>query len=117
MVRGHVACLWIDRFEETDSVQRFNEATNIYSIRGEYVQPIGWKVLDRAGNAGGYIGYSGFFGANRDALGFDAVAEVGARVELRITAERPNADRVRLVAAWLFGSGVHGWTVGLSVRY
>jgi len=116
-VRGHVARSWISSFDETDSVQHFNEATNIFSVRAEYLQPTDWRVMDRNLNAVGYVGYAGFFGANRDTLGFNAVAEVGAGVEWPLAVERPNAERLRLAGAYLFGSGVWGWTVGVRLQY
>jgi hypothetical protein len=64
-----------------------------------------------------YGSYAGFFGPNRDVLGFDAVAEVGGGLELPVTADAPKAERVRLQAAYLFGSGVRGWTLGLGMQY
>jgi len=64
-----------------------------------------------------YGSYGGFFGANRDVLGFDAVAEVGCGLELPMAPNEPKAERVRLQAAYLFGSGVRGWTIGLGIQY
>jgi hypothetical protein len=116
-VRGHVARSWIASFDETDPVQRFREATNIYSVRVEYVQPTAWKAFERPVSWVAYGGYAGFFGANRGVLGFDGVAEVGGGLELPITPDAPRAERLRLQAAYLVGSGVHGWTVGLGMQY
>jgi hypothetical protein len=116
-VRGHVARSWIASFDETDPVQRFREATNIYSVRGEYVHPTAWKAFERRMSWVAYGSYAGFFGANRDVLGFDAVAEVGGGLELPLVADAPKAERVRLQAAYLFGSGVRGWTLGLGIEY
>jgi hypothetical protein len=116
-VRGHVARSWIASFDETDPVQRFREATNIYSIRVEYLHPTEWKAFERRMSWVTYGSYAGFFGANRDMLGFDAVAEVGGGLELPITPDAPKAERVRFQAAYLFGSGVRGWTLGLGMQY
>ena len=116
-VRGHVARSWIASFDETDPSQRFREATNIYSVRAEYVHPTEWKALERRLSWVAYGSYAGFFGANRDVLGFDAVAEVGVGLELPITPEAPKAERVRFQAAYLFGDGVRGWTLGLGLQY
>ena len=55
-----------------------------------------------------YGGYAGFFGADRDVPGFDAVAEVGGGLKLPITPDAPKAERVRFQAAYLLGSGVLG---------
>jgi hypothetical protein len=116
-VRGHVARSWIASFDETDPVQRFREATNIYSVGVEFVQPTAWKAFERRMSWVAYGSYAGFFGANRDVLGFDAVAEVGGGLELPIQPEAPNAERVRFQAAYLFGSDVRGWTLGLGMQY
>lgn len=116
-VRGHVARSWIASFDETDPVQRFREATNIYSVRGEYLHPTEWKAFERRMSWLAYGSYAGFFGANRGVLGFDAVAEVGVGLELPVTPEAPKAERVRVQAAYLFGSGVRGWTLGLGLQY
>jgi hypothetical protein len=116
-VRGHVARSWIGSFDEADPVLHFNETANVYSVRAEYVRPTARRLLDRPLNWVGYVGYAGFFGANRDALGFDSVAEVGGGLEVPIAADRLKAERLRLNAAYLFGSGVRGWTVGFSLQY
>jgi hypothetical protein len=116
-VRGHVARSWIGSFGETDPVQHFNEAANIYSLRAEYLQPTAWKLFDRALAGVAYAGYAGFFGANRDALGFDAVTEVGVGLELPIAADRSRAERARLAAAYLFGPGVEGWSIGVNLQF
>ncbi len=116
-VRGHVARSWISSFDETDPVQRFREATNLYSVRAEYVHPTEWKAFERRMSAVAYGSYAGFFGANRDVLGFDAVAEVGGGLELPLKPDAPKAERVRLQAAYLFGSGVRGWSLGLGMQY
>jgi hypothetical protein len=64
-----------------------------------------------------YGGYAGFFGANRDALGFTSVADVGAGIESRIAPEREKSERLRVSAGYLFGDHVSGWTIGSSVQY
>ena len=95
-VRGHVARWWIASFDETDPVQRFREATDVYSVRVEYVHPSDWKAFERRMSWVAYGSYAGFFGANRDVLGFDAVAEVVGGLELSITPDAPKAERVAL---------------------
>ncbi|MFO1414180.1 MAG: hypothetical protein U1F10_09815 [Burkholderiales bacterium] len=116
-VTGHVARSWIGSFDETDPVQHFNEAANIYSVRAEYVHPTSWRVVERPVDVVGYVGYAGFFGANRDVFGFTGVAEVGAGVQVPIAGDKPQSDRVRLSGSYLFGAGVRGWTVGVSLEY
>ena len=116
-IRGHVARSRIASFDETDPVQRFREATNNYSIRAEYARPTPWKAFERRVSWVAYGSYAGFFGANRDALGFDAVAEVGGGLELPVATGSSDPQRLRLSASYLFGSDVRGWSVGLGIEY
>jgi len=115
-VRGHVARSWISSFDETDPVQSFDETANIYSLRAEYAKPSDLHAFGRPLHWVVYGGYAGFFGANRDALGFDGVAEIGGGLELPLRADRAS-ERVRLAAGYLRGSNVSGWTIGLSLQY
>ena len=116
-VRANVARSWIASFDESDAAQSFNEAANVYAIRADYSRPAGLTVAARPLNWVVYGGYAGFFGANRDALGFSSVAEIGAGLELPISTDRPQSERARLAAGYLFGSDVRGWTVGVSIQY
>ena len=81
------------------------------------MQPTAWEAFDRNLSWVAYGSYAGFIGANRDVLGFDAVAETGGGLEPPITPAAPKAERVRLQATYLFGSGVRGWTVGPGLQY
>ena len=92
-------------------------AANICSIRADYAQPTSYRIGERAVSWVADGGYAGFFGANRDVLGFDAVAEVGGGIELPLYTDRPKSERLRLAAGYLFGPDVKGWTIGLSLRY
>jgi hypothetical protein len=95
-LRGHIARSWIRSFGESTTFQSFSEAANAYSIRADYAQPTSYRIADRALSWIAYGGYAGFFGANRDALGFDAVAEVGGGFELPLHTDRPLSDVVRV---------------------
>ncbi|MDM0014530.1 hypothetical protein QTH87_18960 [Variovorax sp. J22P168] len=116
-LRGHVARSWIGSFDATDRVQEFSEAVNIYSVRAEYTMSSGLRAWDRPLRWVAYGDYAGFFGANRDALGFDAVAELGGGVEWPLALGPGDLQRLRLSAGYLFGPGVRGWTLGLSLQY
>lgn len=61
-------------------------------------------------------GDAGFFGPNRDALGFKSVAELGAGVEVPLATGANASSRVRLGASYLFGPRVEGWSVTLGLR-
>jgi hypothetical protein len=116
-VVGRVGRTWIESFGETDPVQAFDEAANTYAIRGDFAKPSDLRVFDRTLTWVVYGGYAGFFGANRRALGFSSVADVGGGVELPIGADRANGERLRFSAGYLLGPDVHGWTAGVSVQY
>lgn len=116
-VRGHVARSWISTFGATDPLQEFNETANLYSVRAEYAKPGQWQAFGRPLGWVVYGSYAGFFGANRDALGFTTVAELGGGLELPISQERENPERLRLSAGYLFGPDVRGWSIGLSLQY
>jgi hypothetical protein len=73
-----------------------------------FQRPLDWVVL---------AGYAGFFGPNRDALGFTSVAEVGVGVEVPLSKNSEKPKRIRLSASYLFGNNVTGWTIGLGLRY
>jgi hypothetical protein len=45
------------------------------------------------------------------------VAEIGAGLELPVSTDRPQSERARLAAGFLFGPDVRGWTVGVSIQY
>lgn len=116
-VRGHVAWSWIGSFDESDSVIRFDETAGAYSVRAEYAAPTGARVLDRPLDWVVFTGYAGFFGPNRDALGFTSVAEVGAGLETPRSTTSTDGTRVRVGASYLFGPDVRGWSVSVGLRY
>jgi hypothetical protein len=89
----------------------------VYSIRAEYAAPTRMQLLERSLDWVAYGGYAGFFGDNRDALGFTSVAEVGGGMEAPLSASGKNSNRVRLGASYLFGPNVKGWTISLGLRY
>jgi len=95
--RGRVARSWISSFDEPDPVLAFNEAVNIYSISADYTRAAGWHPFDRQLSWVLRAGYFGFFGPNRDALGFDAVIEIGGGFEIPIAADAPEGRRLRLL--------------------
>jgi len=116
-LRAHVARSWIKSFDATDRVQEFSEAANIYSLRAEYARASGLRVFERPLDWIVYSGYAGFFGANKDVLGFDAVAEIGGGLEWPLAAESLQPRRLRVTAGYFGGHSVRGWNVGLNFVY
>jgi hypothetical protein len=116
-VGGHVSWSWISTFQASDPAIEFNETIGVYSIRADYAAPTGLTVFQRPLDWVVLASYAGFFGDNRQALGFTSVAEVGAGVEIPISKGSANPKRVRISASYLFGNDVTGWTVSLGFRY
>ena len=116
-IRGHVAWSWISTFEESDPVLKFHETAGVYSVQAERVASTGVQLFERPLGWVIYGGYAGFFGANRDALGFTSVAELGLGAEAPISTSAEKSQRVRLGVGYLFGSNVRGWTVSLGMKY
>ena len=46
-LRAHTAWTWVHSFDESDPVIRFRETAGTWSIRGDYVTPIGMAVAGR----------------------------------------------------------------------
>ena len=116
-VAGHVAWSWISSFNAQDPALEFNEATGVYSISADYAAPTGMKVFARPLDWLVLGRYAGFFGPNRDALGFTSVTETGVGVELPLSSSAEKSKRIRISASYLFGSNVTGWTLGVGLRY
>ena len=115
-LRAHTAWTWVHSFDESDPVIRFRETAGTWSIRGDYVAPVGMAIAGRALYYSANAGYGGFFGNNRDALGFTTIAELGLGIEAAMSTSAPN-KRVRLGVSYLFGPDVRGWSVGLAFAY
>lgn len=115
-VRGSLAWSWISSFSESSDVLAFREQAGVYAVRGEYAAPTGLSFMQRPLDWVAVAGYSGFFGANRDALGFSAVAEVGLGLEAPWIAGKPD-NNVRISGSYLFGPSVRGWTVGVGLAF
>jgi len=116
-IRGHVAWSWISSFDESDPVLEFRETAGAYAIRAEHAAPTGMKVLQRPMDWVLFGGLAGFLGANRDALGFTSVAELGVGVEAPLSTRAEKTKRLRLGVSYLSGPDVKGWSVGLGLRY
>jgi hypothetical protein len=104
-------------FDASDVAQSFNETANVYALRADYSRPAGMILAARPLNWVLSGGYAGFVGPNRATLGFSSVAEIGAGLELPVSTDRPQSERARLAAGFLFGPDVRGWTVGVSIQY
>ena len=60
---------------------------------------------------------TGFFGPQRGALGFDRLGSVGAGLELDSSAYLKLISRFRIIARYLLGDNVAGYSLGLAVSF
>jgi hypothetical protein len=116
-VRGHIAWSWISSFGESDPLLRFRETAGSWSVQANYAGPTGAHLFSRSLNYVIEAAYGGFFGPNRDALGFTTIAELGGGFELPLSRDNAQSKRLRVGAAYLFGPHVKGWTVNLGLSY
>lgn len=116
-VSGHIAWSWISSFSESADFARFHEKAGAYSIHAELSQPIGLNLLGRPLNWVARGGYGGFYGGNRDALGFTSVADVGLGLETPLQKDNPQSRRITGSVGYLFGPGIWGWSANLGLRY
>lgn len=116
-IGGHVARSWINSFDESDPQLRFRETANVYSVHAEYAAPLGMQLASRPLDWVVLGSYAGFFGADRDAMGLQAIAELGLALEVPLAGNDSASDRVRVGASYLFGPNGKGWTLGLGLQY
>ena len=116
-VHARLAHTWITSFGETDPVQSFRETASLYSLRGEFVRSTGLHLAGRPLDWLAFGGVAGFFGANRHALGFDTVAELGGGFEVPLSLSPGQPARARVSGSYLRGDNVRGWSIGISLPF
>lgn len=116
-VDGHASWSRITSFRESDSMLDFTETMGTYSLRADYAAPAGMTLLARPVDWVVLAGYSGFWGTNRNALGFETVAEVGAGIEVPVSKTPEKQTRARLTCSSLFGEDIRGWSAGFGLRF
>lgn len=114
-VTGHVGWSRITSFGESDPVQSFAESAGVYSMRIEHTAPSGLSAFHRRLEWVLYGGYSGFYGPNRNALGFTSVGEIGGGIEAPLRTDEEDSKRVRMAGSYLLGSHVTGWTISVGL--
>lgn len=113
--KARVSRATVSTFHAPDPGLRFREASNAFSLSGELVTDTGWRVAGAPVDRVLLGGTSGFFGANRDALGFTSVSELGGGLQVRLPGRLGGLGKVRLSGSWLAGPGLRGWTFGLGL--
>lgn len=114
---AHVGWSWIASFSESAGLQGFRETAGVYSMRVQHVMPTGFSAFDRSLDWIAFGGYAGFFGQNRDALGFTSVAELGLGLETLLMPSEGKLGKLRFGASYLTGAHVRGWTVSVGLSH
>lgn len=116
-IRGHVAWSWVSSFGESDPILGFSEASGSWSIQADYKGPTRIQLFSRPL---GYVidaGYGGFFGPDRNALGFSSIVKVGGGFEIPLSGNNEQSRRLSMGTGYLFGPHVRGWTLSLGLSY
>lgn len=116
-VSGHVSYSWISSFDESKDFASFKENSGAYSLRAEWLQPTSLQLFSRPLSWVASAGYGGFYGANRQELGFSSVADVGLGFAVPLRKDAPKSTQVVAGAAYLFGPNVSGWSASIGLRY
>ena len=99
-----------------DSLKGSSE-TNAVSIWARWRAPTGINMLQRPLRYVLETSSTSFFGPQRGALGFNNLASVGVGLELDSSAYPIVITRTRLVARYIFGDNVTGYSLGLAVSF
>ncbi|WP_051304533.1 autotransporter domain-containing protein [Chitinilyticum litopenaei] len=76
-----------------------------------------WSLLGKPFRYVLEASHSRYFGDQAGVLGFDYLSSVGAGIELDSSAYNIWITRTRLVARYMFGNNVHGYSIGLACSF
>lgn len=107
----------LQTYGDTDRSVKGRSAAETFNIWARYRAPTGLVAFDRPVRYVLEAAHSRFFGAQQDALGFDAMNSLGLGMELDVSAYEVFVSRIRLVARRMFGDGVRGSSLGLAVSF
>lgn len=91
--------------------------TNSTNIWARWRAPTGALLLKRPVRYLLESSFTTFFGPQRDALGFDNLASIGAGFELDSSAYQVIISRARVEGRYIFGDNVSGFSIGLGVSF
>jgi hypothetical protein len=100
----------------TSSLEGSSE-TNASGIWARWRAPIGITMLQRPLRYVLESSITSYFGPQRGALGFENLASVGVGLELDSSAYKIVITRTRLVARYVFGDNVSGYSLGLAISF
>jgi len=90
------------------------ESLNIW---GRVRTPTGLLLLDRPLRSVLELTHTEFLGSQTNLLGFTRLTSVGLGLEVDLTAHEVFVTRGRVVARYLRGQGVEGWSLGMAVSF
>jgi hypothetical protein len=107
----------LQSFGDTTDILKGNSETNVLSLWARWRAPTGITLLKKPLRYVLEASSTHFFGPQRGALGFDRLQSVGAGIELDSSAYKIIVTRTRLVARYIFGNNVSGYSLGLAVSF
>lgn len=104
-------------FGSTSTSLRGESESNTAGIWARWRAPTGMSLLQRPLRYVLETSHTRFYGDQKGALGFEELTSLGAGVELDTSAYLDIVSRTRLVARYIFGDNVSGYSVGLAVSF
>jgi hypothetical protein len=96
------------------------DTTNGFGVGTAALEFKGPTGIEIAGHGLRWIAFANgnwLFGPHRDALGFTSFVELGGGVEIATGTALPLVQGISLRGSGIFGDGITGWSVGLSVSF
>lgn len=108
--------LHLTAFDSSRAVRGSADAATA-NVWGRVRWPTGWEMF---GSPLRYVldgSFSSFFMDQRDALGFNNLAKLGAGLEFDISKTGIPGQRVRIMGRYLFGENVSGASLGFAISF
>jgi hypothetical protein len=107
----------LESFDSSEAVQGAADATTL-GLWSRVRVPTGATAFGSPVRAVGEFAASRYFGAQTDAIDSDYLAQVGGGVEFDFAAVSwLPADRTRLMARFVFGQGLWGFSTGIGITF
>lgn len=104
-------------FGSTSAGLRGESESNTAGVWARWRAPTGMNLLQRPLRYVLETSHTRYYGDQKGALGFERLTSLGAGVELDTSAYVDIISRTRLVARYIFGDNVSGYSVGLAVSF
>jgi hypothetical protein len=114
-VLSSVSHHYIESINAPNEFVDFRSRVSAFDLAVNSIHPTPWKMFDNPLSIVGIFGNTRIFGPERDALGFDSFFELGAGIDLDVSARGWKLKSLRFGAKAIFGPDVDGW--GLIIGY